>query len=171
MSVLVRASPKSAAFSCNCNITAEKRHCTDWYEIWALTDHEIYYVKIELDLRKFSNVSLLASLIHFFLSMAGNYYHGFPIGPQKRVILKLNAQASHCLKVTHWQSRWTDWRLVRFWIWCICIMNWLVLGWILDMVYICFEYICDGWNIGCVYLYFEHCMVGFWICTWTVWDI
>ena len=29
-------------------------HCTDWYEIWALTDHEIYYIKIELDLRKFS---------------------------------------------------------------------------------------------------------------------
>ena len=23
--------------------TAVKRHCTDWYEIWALTDHEIYY--------------------------------------------------------------------------------------------------------------------------------
>ena len=28
---------------------------TDWYEIGALTDHENYYVKIELDLRKFSN--------------------------------------------------------------------------------------------------------------------
>ena len=27
--------------------TAVKRHCTDWYEI--------YYIKIELDLRKFSN--------------------------------------------------------------------------------------------------------------------
>ena len=35
--------------------TAVKRHCTDWYEIWALKDHEIYYMKIELDLRKFSN--------------------------------------------------------------------------------------------------------------------
>ena len=35
--------------------TAVRRHCTDWYEIWALTDHEIYYIKIELDLRKFSN--------------------------------------------------------------------------------------------------------------------
>ena len=34
--------------------TAVRRHCTDWYEIWALTDHEIYYIKIELDLRKFS---------------------------------------------------------------------------------------------------------------------
>ena len=22
--------------------TAVRRHCTDWYEIWALTDHEIY---------------------------------------------------------------------------------------------------------------------------------
>ena len=37
------------------SITAVRRHCTDWYEIWALTDHEIYYIKIELDLRKFSN--------------------------------------------------------------------------------------------------------------------
>ena len=36
------------------HITAVRRHCTDWYEIWALTDHEIYYIKIELDLRKFS---------------------------------------------------------------------------------------------------------------------
>ena len=35
--------------------TAVRRHCTGWYEIWALTDHEIYYIKIELDLRKFSN--------------------------------------------------------------------------------------------------------------------
>ena len=26
--------------------TAVRRHCTDWYEIWALTDHEIYYIKI-----------------------------------------------------------------------------------------------------------------------------
>ena len=34
--------------------TAVRRHCTDWYEILALTDHEIYYIKIELDLRKFS---------------------------------------------------------------------------------------------------------------------
>ena len=34
--------------------TAVRRHCTDWYEIWALTDHEIYWIKIELDLRKFS---------------------------------------------------------------------------------------------------------------------
>ena len=31
--------------------TAVRRHCTDWYETWALTDHEIYYIKIELDLR------------------------------------------------------------------------------------------------------------------------
>ena len=37
------------------SLTAVRRHCTDWYEIWALTDHEIYYIKIELDLRKFSN--------------------------------------------------------------------------------------------------------------------
>ena len=36
-------------------ITAVRRHCTDWYEIWALTDHENYYRKIKLDLRKFSN--------------------------------------------------------------------------------------------------------------------
>ena len=28
------------------HITAVGRHCTDWYEIWALTDHEIYYIKI-----------------------------------------------------------------------------------------------------------------------------
>ena len=35
-------------------VTAVRRHCTDWYEIWALTEHEIYYIKIELDLRKFS---------------------------------------------------------------------------------------------------------------------
>ena len=35
--------------------TAVRRHCTDWYKIWALTDHAIYYSKIELDLRKFSN--------------------------------------------------------------------------------------------------------------------
>ena len=35
--------------------TAVKRHCTDRYEIWASTDHEIYYMKIELDLQKFSN--------------------------------------------------------------------------------------------------------------------
>ena len=33
--------------------TAVRRHCTDWYEIWALTDHEIYYIKIELDLGNF----------------------------------------------------------------------------------------------------------------------
>ena len=26
--------------------TAVRRHCTDWYEIWALTDHEIYYKNI-----------------------------------------------------------------------------------------------------------------------------
>ena len=39
----------------NSSLTAVRRHCTDWYEIWALTDHEIYYIKIELDLRKFSN--------------------------------------------------------------------------------------------------------------------
>ena len=43
----------SSFFSTTC--TAVKRHCTDWYEICALTDHEIYYIKIELDLRKFSN--------------------------------------------------------------------------------------------------------------------
>ena len=36
-------------------VTAVRRRCTDWYEIWALTDHEIYYIKIELNLRKFSN--------------------------------------------------------------------------------------------------------------------
>ena len=36
-------------------ITAVRRHCTDWYEIWVFTDHEICYIKIELDLRKFSN--------------------------------------------------------------------------------------------------------------------
>ena len=35
-------------------VTAVRRHCTDWYEIWALTDHEIFYIKIEMDLRKFS---------------------------------------------------------------------------------------------------------------------
>ena len=35
-------------------VTAVRRRCTDWYEIWALRDHEIYYIKIELDLRKFS---------------------------------------------------------------------------------------------------------------------
>ena len=35
--------------------TAVRRHCTDWYEIWALTDHEINFIKIELDLTKFSN--------------------------------------------------------------------------------------------------------------------
>ena len=35
--------------------TAVKHHCTDWYEIWALIDHKIDYIKIELDLRKFSN--------------------------------------------------------------------------------------------------------------------
>ena len=34
--------------------TGVRRHCTDWYKIWALRDHEIYYIKIELDLRKFS---------------------------------------------------------------------------------------------------------------------
>ena len=34
--------------------TAVKRYRTDWYEIWALIDHGIYYVKIELNLRKFS---------------------------------------------------------------------------------------------------------------------
>ena len=34
--------------------TAVRRHCTDWYEICALTGHEIYYIKIELDLRKIS---------------------------------------------------------------------------------------------------------------------
>ena len=33
--------------------------------------------------KDYSKLSLLASLIHFFLSMAGNYYHGFPIGPKK----------------------------------------------------------------------------------------
>ena len=38
-------------------VTAVRRNCTDRYEIWALTDHEIYYIKIELDLRKFSNGS------------------------------------------------------------------------------------------------------------------
>ena len=26
--------------------TAVRRHCTYWYEIWALTDHEIFYIKI-----------------------------------------------------------------------------------------------------------------------------
>ena len=26
--------------------TAVRRHCTDWYEIGALTDHEIYYINI-----------------------------------------------------------------------------------------------------------------------------
>ena len=36
-------------------LTAVKRYYTDWYEIWTLTDHEIYYIKIELDLRKLSN--------------------------------------------------------------------------------------------------------------------
>ena len=40
--------------TCKTPSTAVRRHCTDWYEIWALTDHEIYYIKIELDLRKFS---------------------------------------------------------------------------------------------------------------------
>ena len=44
---LIMASPLST--------TAVKRHCTDWYEKWALTDHEIYFIKIELDIRKFSN--------------------------------------------------------------------------------------------------------------------
>ena len=44
---LIMASPLST--------TAVKRHCADWNEKWALTDHEIYYIKIELDLRKFSN--------------------------------------------------------------------------------------------------------------------
>ena len=34
--------------------TAVRRHCTDWYETGALTDHEIYYIKIVLDLRKFA---------------------------------------------------------------------------------------------------------------------
>ena len=32
------------------SFTAVKRHFTDWYEICALTDHEIYYIKMELDL-------------------------------------------------------------------------------------------------------------------------
>ena len=36
-------------------ITAVKRHCTDCYEVWALTDNEIYYVKFELDPRQTSN--------------------------------------------------------------------------------------------------------------------
>ena len=49
-----RTSQKRIGFSILHN-TAVRRHCTDWYEIWALTDHEIYYIKIELDLRKFSN--------------------------------------------------------------------------------------------------------------------
>ena len=35
--------------------TAVKRHITDSYEICALTDHNIYYIKIELNLREFSN--------------------------------------------------------------------------------------------------------------------
>ena len=39
----------------NIQIFQHSCHCTDWYEIWALTDHEIYYLTIELDLRKFSN--------------------------------------------------------------------------------------------------------------------
>ena len=47
--------PENNALTCILYITAVRRHCTDWYEIWALTDHEIYYIKIELDLRKFSN--------------------------------------------------------------------------------------------------------------------
>ena len=34
--------------------TAVRRHFTYWYETGALADHEIYYIKIELDLRKFS---------------------------------------------------------------------------------------------------------------------
>ena len=34
--------------------TAVRRHCTDWYETGALTDHEIYYIKIVLDLSKFA---------------------------------------------------------------------------------------------------------------------
>ena len=29
--------------------TAVMRHCTYWYEIWALTDHEIYYIEFALD--------------------------------------------------------------------------------------------------------------------------
>ena len=33
---------------------AVRRHCSDWYETGALTDHEIYYIKIVLDLRKFA---------------------------------------------------------------------------------------------------------------------
>ena len=46
----------ASPFRCDiCNRTAVRRHCADWYEIWALTDHESYYIKIELDLRKFSN--------------------------------------------------------------------------------------------------------------------
>ena len=36
-------------------LTAVKRHCTNWYEIWSLTDHEINYIKFELDLRQTSN--------------------------------------------------------------------------------------------------------------------
>ena len=36
--------------------TAVKRHCTDWYELWALTDHEIYYIRFELGPRQTSNV-------------------------------------------------------------------------------------------------------------------
>ena len=35
--------------------TAVKRHCSDWYEIWALTDHDLYYLKFELDPRQTSN--------------------------------------------------------------------------------------------------------------------
>ena len=31
-------------------ITAVRRHCTDWYEIWALTEHEIYYTHKNLSL-------------------------------------------------------------------------------------------------------------------------
>ena len=38
----------------NTHTTAVMRHCTDWYEIWALTEHELFYIKIELELRKFS---------------------------------------------------------------------------------------------------------------------
>ena len=49
----LRVFPKS--WTPKSHSTAVRRHCTDWYEIWALTDHEIYYIEIELDLRKFSN--------------------------------------------------------------------------------------------------------------------
>ena len=52
---VLRAHAQKSPFFLCCSSTAVRRHCSDWYEIWALTDHEIYYIKIELDLRKFSN--------------------------------------------------------------------------------------------------------------------